>query len=56
MRAGDYEPVQFYSGEGVPEAVLYQPDLILLDLMLPDVDGFAIYERLKRTARRTWSR
>ena len=49
VQARGFEPIQLYSGESVPEAVAeHKPDLILLDLMLPDVDGFAICERLKR--------
>lgn len=49
VQARGYEPIQLDSGGAVPEAVReHKPDLILLDLMLPDVDGFAICERLKR--------
>lgn len=50
VRARDFEPVQLYSGSQVWPAVKeHHPDVILLDLMLPDVDGFAICDRLKRS-------
>jgi two-component system OmpR family response regulator len=43
------EPVQLFSGKLVAAAVLeHTPELILLDLMLPDLDGFAICDQLKR--------
>lgn len=33
--------------EGVSKAQTIRPDAILLDLMLPDLDGIAVYELLK---------
>ena len=33
--------------EALQRAILVQPDLILLDIMMPDLDGFAVCRRLK---------
>jgi two-component system, OmpR family, response regulator VicR len=35
--------------EGVAMATEIPPDLILLDLMMPDVDGWEVYRQLKAT-------
>jgi DNA-binding response OmpR family regulator len=49
VQARDYQPVQLYSGSEVAAAVSeHAPEVILLDLMLPDVDGFAVCDELKR--------
>ena len=34
-------------GEAVRTAGLYLPDLVLLDIMMPDMDGFTVYEKLR---------
>ena len=50
VKARDFEAVQRFEGATVIDDVrTLQPDLVLLDLMLPDSDGFAICEKLKRT-------
>ncbi len=33
--------------EGINKAATYQPDAILLDVMMPDMDGIATFEKLK---------
>lgn len=49
VRERGLTPVQLYTGSQVAAAVReHAPDLILLDLMLPDLDGFAVCDQLKR--------
>jgi len=49
VQAHGFEPIQVFSGEHAIAAVSERtPDLILLDLMLPDSDGFELCDRLKR--------
>jgi DNA-binding response OmpR family regulator len=49
-RAG-YEVLTAASGREAIETIrCHRPDLVLLDLMLPDIDGFGVCEILRRTA------
>lgn len=49
VQARGFDPIQVFEGAQVLEMVgQHEPDLILLDLMMPDIDGFAICEQLKR--------
>jgi len=50
VQARGYDVVQLFEGQHVVETVRRTaPDVILLDLMLPDVDGYTVCEQLKRT-------
>ncbi len=45
-----YEIVQARSGpEGIALAARVQPDLILLDIQLPEMDGYAVARALRQT-------
>jgi PleD family two-component response regulator len=35
--------------EGVSKGGMCLPDLVLLDIMMPDADGYTVYERLRAT-------
>ncbi|BAZ48545.1 two-component response regulator [Nostoc sp. NIES-4103] len=44
----DWEVVTASSGqEGIIQAESYQPDAILLDVMMPDMDGITTFEKLQ---------
>ena len=50
-----HQVIGAYSGqEGLTLVGRYQPDLVLLDLMLPDIDGFQVIERIR--ANPAWQR
>jgi two-component system, OmpR family, response regulator len=47
--ARGFEPIQVFSGtEALAYIAKQAPDIILLDVMLPDMDGFELCDRLKR--------
>jgi DNA-binding response OmpR family regulator len=49
VRAKGFEPIQLHLAAQVADAVRqHDPRLILLDLMLPDLDGFTVCDQLKR--------
>ncbi|MHB8780809.1 MAG: response regulator transcription factor [Candidatus Geothermincolia bacterium] len=43
-----YETLSAFSGEGALEQAFQQrPDLILLDIMMPKIDGWEVFRRIK---------
>ncbi len=48
LRANGYEVIEAETAEeGVKQAAAYTPDLVLLDLGLPDMDGFSVIKRVR---------
>lgn len=48
MEQNGYKTIVAFSGEEAMEAVVrHHPDLILLDIMLPVVDGFEVCQRVR---------
>jgi DNA-binding response OmpR family regulator len=46
---GEYEVFTAYDGqEGLVAANRHKPDLVILDVMMPKMDGFQVLERLKQ--------
>jgi DNA-binding response OmpR family regulator len=51
MEQNGYETLVAFSGEEAMEVVAqHRPDLILLDIMLPVVDGFEVCQRVREKA------
>jgi len=52
LERGGYRPIAAYSGEECLEVLKdVKPDLILLDIMMPGMDGFEALKRLKNDER-----
>ena len=47
FRRTDYEILKASSGAEALELAKSQPDLILLDIMMPEMDGYEVCEKLK---------
>jgi len=44
-----------YGAEGLEKVKANKPDLIILDLIMPGVGGFAVYKKLKSPDRPDWN-
>ena len=48
LKKHGYEPIQAFSGEeGVDKAIEERPDIILMDIQLPDISGLEAVERIR---------
>jgi len=51
LTSHDYEVLQAFRGQdGIDLALKHKPDLILLDIQLPDIDGTVVLDNLRQTA------
>ena len=52
FRVQDYDVyVANYGVDGVESSLTYRPDLVILDIRLPDIDGFVVAKRLRENRR-----
>jgi len=48
LKKHGYEPIQAFAGkEGVDKAIEERPDIILMDIQLPDISGLEAVERIR---------
>ena len=49
LQAYQFDTIVAYGGtEGIEKCHVFRPDLIILDVMMPDLDGYTVTRRLKR--------
>ena len=49
LKANDYEAYTAYSGEeGLEKSKLLKPDAVILDIMMPDIDGASVAAEMKK--------
>lgn len=50
LEMGGYQTIHAHAGEvGVAQAIEHEPDLVLLDIRLPDISGYEVYRRIRET-------
>ena len=48
LESENYEVIKAYSGaEGIKAVQRYEPHIILLDIQLPELDGYAVAKKLR---------
>ena len=48
FRSEGYDTAEAYNGEeGLQKVTEYHPDMIILDVMMPKIDGYEVCQRLK---------
>lgn len=49
LKKHDYEVIEAVDGEdAIAKAIAYRPDLILMDISIPKIDGYEVTRRLKQ--------
>ena len=49
LKANNYDVIQTYNGrDGIKVAMTTKPDVILLDIQLPEIDGYQVAEELRK--------
>jgi DNA-binding response OmpR family regulator len=49
LRAENFDTIEAKNGkEGIKMALKYHPDLILLDLLMPEMDGMTAFEKIRK--------
>ena len=49
LKANNYDVIQTFNGtDGIKTALTTNPDVILLDIQLPEIDGYQVAEELRK--------
>ena len=47
FRLKDFDTIEAYSGEGILDKLEENPDIILLDINMPGIDGFGVCKEIR---------